>query len=173
MRRAAVWIVWASVCGGCSGGYLLTAADSLAPAGGEAPVAVRLQHRELPGVTPPANAALRFQVADGPWRAAHTDKNGYASAIVPVPQLAGAYPLTVTVQDIEGREARWDLRVFVWDTRRPIVAVDTDALFRRGYGVADAQDVVLARRRVVPQAADALAPGRGRQHPLSHRRPRR
>ena len=140
MHRAVPWVVLVSLCGGCSGGYLLTAADCLAPAGGQAPVVVRLQHRELPRVTPPAKAeALRFRVAQGPLRAAQTDKNGYASALVPVPQAAGVYPMAISLQDIEGEEAHWEVRTFVWDPGRPIVAVDLDALPRRGRGDAEAR----------------------------------
>jgi hypothetical protein len=139
MHRAAVWIVLAGL-GGCSGGYALTAPDGVGPAGGEVPVVVRLQHRELPFFTPAVQAqALRFRVAGCPLRAAQTDKNGYACAAVPVPSTAGVYPLAVALQDIEGEEARWELRTFVWDPQQPIVAVDLDALLRRGQGTGDAQ----------------------------------
>ncbi|MCJ7544525.1 MAG: hypothetical protein MUP47_08195 [Phycisphaerae bacterium] len=153
MHRLAAWIVLAGLCGGCGGGYRLSAADSLAPVGGQAPVVVRLQYRELPFFTPPANAeALRFRVAEGPLRAARTDKNGYASAIVPAPQAAGIYPMAVALQDIEGQEANWELRIFVWDPRRPIVAVDVAALVHRGRGAVEAQ-AALAR---VAQKANIL-----------------
>ncbi len=143
MHRAAVWIAWVSLCGGCSGGYVLTAPDCLAPAGGEAPVVVRLQHRELPFFTPPAKAvALRFRVAEGSLRAARTDKDGYASATLPAPAATGVYPLTVALQDIEGIEASWELATFVWDPLRPIIAVDLEAVLHRGRGIPDAQPVL-------------------------------
>jgi hypothetical protein len=133
-------LIGLGVLGGCGGGYVLTAPDAVAPAGGEAPTVVRLQRKELPLVAPPAQAApLRFRVAEGPTRAARTDKKGYASAAVPVPQTVGVFPMTVALQDVEGRETAWELRTFVWAPDRPIVAVDLEALPHGGRGVEQAK----------------------------------
>ncbi len=131
MPCRAMWMVLigVAVLGGCGGGYVLTATDSVAPPGGQVPIVVRLQRKELPLMTPAVQAApLRFQVAEGPPRAARTDKKGYAAATVPVPSTAGVYPLTVALQDVQGQEAAWELRAFVWAPDRPAVAIDLDAL---------------------------------------------
>jgi hypothetical protein len=142
MPRQAVWavLIGVGVLGGCSGGYVLTAPDAVCPVGGQAPAVVRLQRKELPLVAPPAQAApLRFQVAGGPARAARTDAKGYASTSVPVPQAAGVYPMTVTLQDVQGQEAAWELRAFVWDPDRPVVAVDLQAVPHGGREAEDAK----------------------------------
>jgi hypothetical protein len=140
MRPFLAWTVLACFCGGCAGGYALTAPDCLAPAGGTVPVVVRLQHRELPFFTPPVKTtALRFRLAEGPVRAAQTDKGGYAALSVPAPATPGVYPVNVALQDIEGEEATWDVLTFVWDPRRPIVAVDMDAVVHRVVAVAEAR----------------------------------
>jgi len=140
MRPHLAWIiVLAPLCGGCAGGYALSAPDCVAPGGGTVPVVVRLQHRELPFFTPPVkNTALRFRLAEGPLRAARTDTNGYAALNIPVPATPGVYPVNVALQDVEGEEASWDILAFVWDPRRPIVAVDMEAVVRRGVAVAEA-----------------------------------
>jgi hypothetical protein len=140
MRRILGWIALACCCGGCAGGYALSAPDCLAPVGGTVPVVVRLQHRELPFFTPPGKTiALRFRLAEGPMRAARTDKNGYAAVSLRAPQATGVYPVNVALQDVEGEEATWDILTFVWDSSRPIIAVDLDAVVQRGAAVPEAR----------------------------------
>lgn len=147
MRRLALWTILIAACSGCSGGYLLSATDGVAPAGGEAPMVVRLRHREFPFYKPIIKAAvLRFRLADGPIRAAHTDPDGYASVSLPAPAATGVFPLTVIYQDLEGNESTWQLRAFVWDPNRPVVAVDVSAITPGG------QDAQAALARLAQQA---------------------
>jgi hypothetical protein len=144
MRRRLAWLVVIGLWSGCGGGYVLTAPDSLACFDGQVQAVVRLQRKELPWVTPPAQAApLRFQVADGPLRSARTDKNGCASVAIPAPKTAGVYPLTVALQDIEGREETWELRAFVWDPAHPVIAVDLDAVPLGGREIVEARSALL------------------------------
>ncbi|MGA2266473.1 MAG: hypothetical protein ABSH10_08605 [Phycisphaerae bacterium] len=144
MRRRLAWLMMIGLWSGCSGGYVLTAPDSLASTDGPVQAVVRLQWKELPWVTPPAQAApLRFQVADGPLRSARTDKNGCASVALPAPKTAGEYPLTVALQDIEGREESWELRAFVWDPDRIVIAVDLDAVPLGGREIIEARTALL------------------------------
>jgi hypothetical protein len=114
---------------GCSGEYILTAPDQLAPSGSTTSAVVRLQKQEVFLFSPPiGNAAIRFWVADGPLRGAFTDKNGYAAAAVPVPDKPGLYNLSIAAQDIQGDEAKADFPAYVWPADKPIVAVDLECL---------------------------------------------
>jgi len=145
MRRCAVWMMLSCVVCGCGGGYVMTAGDQLAPAGGEAATVIRLQQSELPLVTPPArDVAVRFCVADCPQRSARTDKNGYAAAAVPLPAAPGSYEMTVAIQDTQGEEARWAVRTFAWDADRPVVAIELDALPHDGKALLEARAALAA-----------------------------
>jgi hypothetical protein len=118
-------------CLGCSGRYVLTVPDQLAPAGASAVAVVRLQRIELfkysPGVD---QAAMRFRIAGLQERGAYTDKNGYAGTTVPVPENPGIYEMTVSHMDREGEEVEGVAPVYVWKPDAPIVAVDYDSLAR-------------------------------------------
>lgn len=147
-RFAVLQVVLCVVCG-CGGGYVMTAGDQLAPAGGEAATVIRLQQSELPLIAPAArDVAVRFFVGDGPQRAARTDRSGYAAVAVPVPPAAGTYEMTVALQDTQGDEASWPVRTFVWDAQQPVVAVELDAIPDEGQAMSDARAALasLARR---------------------------
>jgi len=114
---------------GCSGHYILTAPDQLAPAGGQAVTVVRLQRNEFLALSLPVEGAvIRFRAGDGPERAAYTDKLGFAGTTVPVPSAAGVVTMTIAHQDTQGDELLEQRDLYVWDPAEPIVAVELEAL---------------------------------------------
>jgi len=144
-RFSFILVVTAAMAG-CGGQYILTVPDQVAPAGGEAAVVVRLQRSEIYRIVlPAAQTLLRFRVEDGPMRAAYTDKLGYAGTTVPVPAAPGVYTMSVSLQDTEGDEAGGEVRVYVWDARKAIVAVDMDSLPLAGTTQASGARAALAR----------------------------
>lgn len=121
--------------GGCSGGYVLTVPDQVAPAGGDATVVIRLQHHEFAGYYPAVKGAcIGYRAGDGPQRGAFTDKDGYAGAHVPAPALPGRYHVVVHHIDKNGVESRQMAPLYAWEPARPIVAVDMDCLPKGGHG---------------------------------------
>jgi hypothetical protein len=126
------WICLVTVAAavGCSGEYRVTAPDAVAPAGGEAPVVVRMQRNDFFVLyLAVEQVPVRLRVDDVQQRFAYTDKFGYAGTLVPVPDQPGRYPLDIYHQDSdEGDEVYADGRVYVWDPNRPAVAVDLDSL---------------------------------------------
>lgn len=144
MRYAWICLLPAMLAGGCGGYHVLTVPDQVAPAGGEANVVVRLQRSEIWLLAAPLrNAAMQLRIDEGPLRVTHTDRLGYAAAPVPAPDQPGTYPLHVFHQDIEGDEVGDTAPVYVWQTDRPVVAVDLAALpYGRGAAFASAADAL-------------------------------
>lgn len=129
---------------GCSGRYNFTVPEQVAPVGGEAPIVVRLNRSEV-GTFAPAvkDAAIQFRIDDGPIRAAYTDKDGFAAAMVPVPGKEGQYFLSVYTCDKDGRQAAVYCPVFVFDVNRQVVAVDLEMIYSGKLGLAaDAKAVM-------------------------------
>ena len=119
----------AATCTGCGGYYVLTTPDQVAPLGQDAPVVIRLQLCDFLFVrTPAKNKPMRFAVRGGAERIAHTDEQGYAGAVVPVPERTGRYLMSIDLTDTEGEELSGLTSVYVWDAAMPVVVVDTDAL---------------------------------------------
>ncbi len=142
----------AGLTGGCGGYYTLTACDYVGAIGGEAPVVVRLQRNDFFVLNLPVNEALvRFQVGEGPLRAAYTDKLGYAGTTVSLPSQPGRYRLTVDHGDSEGQEIGTEAGIFAWDPQREVIAVDADCLPRADAAAADA--VRTALNRLAAQAS--------------------
>lgn len=138
MRLTAATLLLAASLGGCSGRYILTAGDQVAPVGGQAMTVARLQRNEFWFYSPPVEDALiRFRIADGQERAAYTDKLGYAGTTVPVPGMPGRFPMTIDLQDRRGDEAREAVPVYVWEPNAPVIAVDLDCLPARTSPQAD------------------------------------
>jgi hypothetical protein len=115
---------------GCSGEYSITAPDVVAPAGGEAPVVVRMQRNDFLVLDVPVEQApVRLRIGDAQRRFAYTDKFGYAGTAVPAPGQPGRYTLSVFHQDSnEGDEVYGSGLAYVWDSGRPATAVDLDCL---------------------------------------------
>jgi hypothetical protein len=115
---------------GCGGGYILTAPDQIAPAGGEAVAVVRLQRAEIMMLALPVeNALIWFRPAgDEKGRAAYTDSLGYAGTTVPVPAGVGRHGFRVFHMDKEGDEVYQEVPLYVWEANRPAIAVDLDSL---------------------------------------------
>ena len=129
LRSIAVLTLLVTFATGCGGQYILTAPDQLAPAGGQAATVIRLQRNDFFVLSPPVeNAAIRFRAADGPERAAYTDKLGFAGTTMPVPTGHGMFAMTIAHQDTEGDEFSEQRSLYVWDPARPIVAVELEAL---------------------------------------------
>jgi hypothetical protein len=125
---AAIAILTAALAG-CTGNYILTVPDQVAPAGGEAVTVVRLQRSEVAFLALPVeDAAIRFRAADGLERGAYTDKLGYAGTTVPVPEKPGRYLYRVAHMDKEGDEVYQEVPLYVWEANRPAIAVDLDCL---------------------------------------------
>jgi hypothetical protein len=129
MNRAWVVLIVSAVITGCSGRYVLTVPDQVAPAGGTATAVVRLQRSEVGNWTPGVKGApIRFRVAGGTLRATYSDKSGYAGAAVPMPAKPGQYEMNVDYQDRDGTEIATRVPAFAWDPSRKVVAVDLDCL---------------------------------------------
>lgn len=128
MFRMSIAVVLSAALGGCGGHYILTVPDQIAPAGGDATTVVRLQRNDFFVLSLPVkDAPIRFRVAEGKERAAHSDKLGYAGTTVSVPATVGRHVLNVDLQD-RGDEIHTEAPVYVWDPDRPILAVDLDTL---------------------------------------------
>ena len=130
---------------GCSGEYILTAADSVALPGEPAAVVVRLQRREFWFHCPPVRgAAITFRDQCGNLRCARTDKHGYAAVAIPAPESPGSYTVELHLQDSLGYTVSGRALIFVLDPGRPVVAVDADSLPAE-VGPAQAAGKALAR----------------------------
>jgi hypothetical protein len=122
-------LTWTTALAGCSGQYILTAPDQVAPAGGEVRAVVRLQRHEFLRLTPAVEeAVLRFRATGGPVRAGYTDEDGYAGVNVPAPREPGRYALSIAYQDDYGDELSDAVPLYVWEPQTRIVAVDADCL---------------------------------------------
>ena len=150
MQRVMSYMVLAAVLGGCSGGYILTIPDQVAPTGGEATPVIRLRRNELARMKVPVRGALmQFRLAGGPLRGAYTDEIGYAGAVVPAPDLPGRYVLSVRpVDPREGDEVEGTADVFAWPADAKVLAVDLDCLPYPGHD--DAPAAAAALRGLAP-----------------------
>lgn len=145
MRTLLLLCLLAPVLGGCGGYYILTVPDQLASSEGELVPVVRMQRNDFFVLALAAkNKAMRFRIyptpdtsprgpGEGPLRSAGTDKTGYAGVHFsmsepPVKGNPGLYYLKVALQDIEGEELSAAVPLFVWDPKKPVVAVDFDCL---------------------------------------------
>ncbi len=110
---------------GCRGQYIITLGDQVAPAGGNANVAMRLERYEFGSLRMSVEGQpMRFQVGDRPEneRGAYTDVLGFtgtldeplAGTAVPVPEEPGKYVLKVSLQDDLGDEAHAEAALYVW-----------------------------------------------------------
>jgi len=128
MRRMG-WLIAATIAGGCGGEFILVTPDVAAPAGSDAAIVVRLQRREFWRHAPPlGESALTFQLADGPLRAARTDKAGYAAVALDLPDRIGRYDVAIHHQDTLGDTVSGTVSVYVLDPDRPAALVDLDSL---------------------------------------------
>ena len=145
MQRAMSYMVLAAILGGCSGGYILTIPDQVAPTGGDATPVIRLRRNELGRMKVPVRDALmQFRLAGGPLRGAYTDEIGYAGAVVPTPDKPGRYALSVRhVNSREGDDVEGTADVFAWPADAKILAVDMDCLPYPGHEDAPAAAVAL------------------------------
>ena len=150
MRTAAVVLLVAAL-GGCSGKYILTIPDQVAPPGGHASAVLRLQQYEF--------GAIRRIIEDGPMRLSvaglaekgcFTDELGFSAASVPVPKEPGKYDLLVQMQNAQGHETSGTAPVYVWTRNSDIVAVDADSI-----DMSDTLQVARARKALSQIAADA------------------
>lgn len=154
--------------GGCGGHYIITLPDQIAPVGGETVTVVRLQRNDFFVLAPAVKeAALRFQIADGPERGAYTDQFGYAATTVAVPKRAGRYTMKVSHLDIYGDETVKEGRVHVWDPNQPVIAVDMDCLPGMLFG-SSAQAAGACRRLVVGANLLYLTRRGVSHHPKAH-----
>lgn len=131
MPRLILWWLMGAllVQAGCSGRYVFTLPDQVAPVGGETAAVLRLQRQEVGAWYMPARDALvRFQAENGPLRAAFTDKRGYAAASVPVGDTTGVFFLHVAHTNLRGDEYEAYVPTYVWDPDSYVTAVDVDAL---------------------------------------------
>ncbi len=141
--RFALIVVALSPLLGCGGGYILTAPDTPALTGGDAPVVVRLQRREFWVYCPPVDRApLTFHQADQPLRCARTDRKGYAAVVLPVPDEAGRAEVTIHLQDTLGDTTDGSMSIYALPADRPIIAVDMDSLPAEPAQVAAGADVL-------------------------------
>ena len=114
---------------GCSGEYILTAGDHVAPTGGPVLAVIRLQRSELYKLAMPVkNAPVQFRVEGAPERVAYTDDLGYAGARLAAPGKAGKYRMSIKHQDSDGDVLSAEATVYAWDAAGPVVAVDFDCL---------------------------------------------
>ena len=130
---------------GCGGYYVLTVPDQLAPKGGAAVPVARLQRNDFFFLALPAEKQpMRFQVYRTPQiaheapdkgkeRGCSTDDLGYAAVEIPMseePVLGrpGVYFMRVSLQDFEGEEISVTVPLYVWDPKKPVVAVDADCI---------------------------------------------
>jgi len=130
-----------AVMGGCSGQYIITIPDQVAPAGGRAAAVIRVQQYEFGALKRIIeDAPMRFSINGLAEKGAFTDELGYAPASVPVPDKPGKYELLVQMQNAMGDEASGKAPVYVWAKDSSIVAVDADSL-------PTSDSVALARAR--------------------------
>ena len=142
----------AGLMAGCGGHYILTAPDQIAPAGGDAPVVVRLQRNDF-FVLDLAwkDEPITFRIHIGDERNAWTDDLGYAGALVPAPEAPGNYAMSIYYKDPDGEELIGQAPVYVWDSDGPIIAIDVDALPMSDFE-GDATDAVEAVTRMAKAA---------------------
>ena len=153
---------------GCSGEYILTAADAVALPGRPVPVVVRLQRREFWFYCPPVrDAAITFRGQDGRLKCARTDKQGYAAVSFPAPKAPGSYTLALHLQDTLGYSASGQVRVFVLPPDRPVILVDADSLPDEGDAAGAAAQAIgrLAKGACIVYLTEARrgTPGRARE----------
>ena len=171
--HVAVWVLAVGTLalqGGCTGHYIVTVPDQVAPAGGECAAVVRLQRSEIAVVALPVKGALmRLRIDDGLERGAYTDKIGYAGTPLPAPNEPGRHTLHVAHMDPEGDEVFKDVPAYVWDPNRPVIAVDMDSLPRswQGKSAVAARD---ALQRLAEWGSVCYLTRRSvRHHPAAHR----
>lgn len=130
MRVSVAWLAGLTLwLGGCGGGFTLTVPDAVAPAGEMSVVTPRLLRNDFWVFQTPLNkAVLTLEALPGLKRAAYTDKQGYASAAVPVPAEVGRHAVTVCHQDSQGDEACMAGYVYVLDPTVLALAVDWQTL---------------------------------------------
>ncbi|MBS3733597.1 MAG: hypothetical protein KGY99_01580 [Phycisphaerae bacterium] len=152
MRRLLLPLAALAIVSGCGGQYIVTAPDQIAPVGGRASVVARLTRNEISRLDVPVKrAALEFTVPDSDaLRAAFTDSDGFAGAIVPAPDAAGLYEVCIRHQDVWGDRCQGAARLFVWEPDRPAVAVDVAAL--PAPDEAEAGVAVRAMKRIASEA---------------------
>lgn len=115
--------------GGCSGHYVFSVPDQLAPAGGEATTVLRLQRNEFAGVLLPVkNQPVQLRANGGALRGAFTDSLGYAGAALPAPKQPGVYEVSISLQDRRGDEAAAVAPLYVLAADKPVLAVDAACL---------------------------------------------
>ncbi|MCD6364646.1 MAG: hypothetical protein J7M14_02100 [Planctomycetes bacterium] len=121
--------VFGAALGGCSGQYVLTVGDQIAPTGGAAAVVVRLQQYEFATHKRSLqDMPVRFRIDDGPERAAFTDELGFAGVSLAAGKTEGKKRLLVSLQTASGDEVSTEAPLYVWNKNSPIVAVDLDSL---------------------------------------------
>ncbi len=135
---------------GCGGYYVLTVPDQLAPKGGAAVPVARLQRNDFFFLALPAKKQpMRFQIyrtpqteheppGKGKERGCSTDDLGYAAVEIPMSQepvldRGGVYFMKVSLQDFEGEEISATVPLYVWDPKKPVVAVDADYIPGEGF----------------------------------------
>ncbi len=145
MRTLLLLFLLAPCLGGCGGYYILTVPDQLAKSDGDLVPVVRMQRNDFFVLALPSqNSAMQFRLyptantlpgapGEGPLRSAGTDKTGYAGvhfpmSLPPVEGTPGLYYMKVALQDPQGDEVSAAVPVFVWDPKKPVVAVDFDSL---------------------------------------------
>jgi hypothetical protein len=136
---------------GCGGYYVLTVPDQLASTEGEVVPVIRLQRNDFFVMAFPLKyQPMRFRtmtldattgesLEQGALRVCRTDKLGYAAVKIPmsdapIKNKAGRYALSVRLQDVEGEEVGSDAPLYVWDPKKPAVAVDYDMFPASGFG---------------------------------------
>lgn len=150
MRIAAIVLIAAAL-GGCSGKYILTVPDQVAPADGHAPAVVRLQQYEFGSLRRRIeDALLRFSVASLTEKGAFTDELGFAAMAAAVPAKPGKYELLVQMQNAAGDEVAAKAPVYVWAKDSEIVAIDADSL-----PMSDVGETSLTRKALSRIAVDA------------------
>ena len=117
---------------GCGGHYTVVVPDQVVPAGGSVTVVARLLRNDFFVLDLPAKKApVRFRLAGGIERAAFTDDLGYAAVQLSAPAEPGLYSVSIDLQDTECDEASGAASTWVWDPKKPVIAVDLDCLPRR------------------------------------------
>ena len=117
---------------GCGGDYILTVPDQLSAAGGDVTVVARLQRNDFFVLSlASVKSYLRFQIGDGLEVSASTDKLGYSAVRMAMPEKPGRYDLAIRYQDDDGDEVAKTVGAYVWDSAKPVIAIDMDPLPRR------------------------------------------